>query len=149
MCVLAHRLSVIASYSRILSFSKAESQVNASECESSSQFVSELNECHVVNEIESEECDNLGDLAYLISDDADNNEFNDTVKKETEVDNPCHFSHVSQPTASKDCEILLQSGLSAEQKLEIISNFSKYNPVATYNFPMKVEYGKNFAFQHR
>ena len=45
---------MIASY-RILFFSKAESQVNASECESSSQSV---NECNVVNEVESEECDN-------------------------------------------------------------------------------------------
>ena len=52
------------------------------------------------------------------------------------------------PSASKDCEILLKSDLSAEQKLDIILSFSKYNPAATYKSPTKVEYGKNCSFQH-
>ena len=137
---MAHSATIYIHSYRILFFSKAESQVNASERESDSQSVSELNECDVVNEVESEECDNPEDLAYLSSsDDTDTNEFNDTVNEEattpTQVDNPCHSSHVSLPTASRDCEILLQSELSAEQKLEIISNFSEYNPAVTYNFP--------------
>ena len=66
-----------------------------------------------------------------LSDDTDTNEFNGTVNEEattpTQVDSPCHSSHVSLPTASRNCEILLQSELSAEQKLEIISNFSSCN----------------------
>ena len=49
--------------------------------------------------------DNPEDLAYMSSsDDTDTNEFSDTVNEEattsTQVDNPCHSSHVSLPTAS-------------------------------------------------
>ena len=67
--------------------------------------LSELNECDVVNEVKSEECDNPKDLAYLSSsDDTDTNEFNDIINEEattpTQVDNPYHSSHVFLPTAS-------------------------------------------------
>ena len=131
-------------------FSKIRSHVTTSECESSTQAASELNESNVLNdfEIEGSECDDLGDLAALSLTDVDD-ELNDIVNEETptapQVDNS---SHVSLPTGSKDCGILLQADLSVEQKLEIVLNFSKYNPSPTYNFPTKIEYGKNRAFQH-
>ena len=72
--------------------------------------VSELNECDVVNEVESEECDNPEDLAYLSSsDDTNTNEFNNTVNEEattpTQVDNPCHSSHIA---ISAKCVIMQQ-----------------------------------------
>ena len=51
---------------------------------------------------------------------------------------------------NRDCQILalLQPHSPAEQKLEIILNFDKFNPPSTYKFPTKLEYGKNRAFQH-
>jgi len=80
----------------------------------------------------------------LISTDDHTNEFNDMVNEETltppQADIPCHSSHVFLPTGSKDCDILLQPDLSAEQKWEIILNFYKYNPSAAYKFPTKVEF---------
>ena len=48
----------------------------------------------------------------------------------------------------KDCQLLLQPGLSDDKKLDIILNFAQYNPAATYHFPSKVEYGKNRSFQY-
>ena len=52
---------------------------------------------------------------------------------------------VEQETASY---CFSHAGLSDDQKLDIILNFAQYNPVATYQFPSKVEYGKNCSFQH-
>ena len=39
---------------------------------------------------------------------------------------------------ARDCQLLLQPGLSDDQKLDIILNFAQYNPAATYHFPSKV-----------
>ena len=133
----------------IIYFSKATSYVTTSECESSTQAVSELNESYKLNDSEIEGSDNLGySAASRLTDDDD--ELDDIVDEvmltAPQVDKS---SHVSLPTGSKDCDILLQADLSVEQKLEIILNFSKYNPSATYTFPTKIEYGKNRAFQHR
>ena len=47
-----------------------------------------------------------------------------------------------------DCKILLQPSLSDEQRLDIIFNLEKYNPVDTYHFSTKIEYGKNRSFQY-
>ena len=46
---------------------------------------------------------------------------------------------ISRNDVSKawDCQILLQSTLSDEQRLDIVFNFEKYNPVHTYHFPTK------------
>ena len=48
----------------------------------------------------------------------------------------------------KDVGVLLQSELSDELKLDIALNFSAYNPSATHNFPLKMEYGKSRSFQY-
>ena len=52
---------------------------------------------------------------------------------------------------NRDCQVLalLRPDSPAEQKLEIILNFGKFNPPSTYKFPTKLEYGKNRAFQYR
>ena len=77
-----------------------------------------------------------------------NDTINDQKKATTpmQTDNPCNSSHVPLVSASKDCEILLksESDLSAEQKLEIILNFFKYNPAATYRLPTNL--GKTVHF---
>ena len=51
---------------------------------------------------------------------------------------------------NRDCQILalLRPDSPAEQKLDIILNFTKFNPLPTYKFPTKLEYGKNHAFQY-
>ena len=49
--------------------------------------------------------------------------------------------------ACKDVGVLLQSDLSDELKLDVVLNFSAYNPSVKYSFPSKVEYGKN-RFQY-
>lgn len=54
----------------------------------------------------------------------------------------------NEDDVQRDCQLLLQSGLSDNQKLDIILNFNKYNPPATFCFPTKLEYGKNRSFQH-
>lgn len=51
-------------------------------------------------------------------------------------------------TPVKDCNILLQNGLTEEQKLNVILNFTQYNPPSTYSYPTKSEYGKCRSFQH-
>ena len=48
----------------------------------------------------------------------------------------------------RDCETLLRKGLSDTNKLDILLNFSSFNP-PSYQFPTKVEFGKNHSFQHK
>ena len=68
----------------------------------------------------------------LTDDDELDDIVNEVMLTAPQVDNS---SHASLQNGSKDCDILLQADLSVEQKLEIILNFSKYNPSATYTFP--------------
>lgn len=77
------------------------------------------------------------------------NDFSEEVITTEQVESPCHSSNMPSLSSPKDCEILLKFDLSAEQKLDIVLSFPKYNPAATYKFPTKVEYGKNRSFQHR
>ena len=49
----------------------------------------------------------------------------------------------------RDCETLLRRGLSDTNKLDILLNFSSFNPPSSYQFPTKVEFGKNRSFQHK
>ena len=51
-------------------------------------------------------------------------------------------------TTVKDCNILLQSNLTEEDKLNVILNFAQYNPPSTYSYPTKSEYDKCRSFQH-
>ena len=50
---------------------------------------------------------------------------------------------------SSDCEVLLRSDLTDEEKLEIALNFSQYNPSSTFSFPTTLEYSKKRSFQYR
>ena len=52
------------------------------------------------------------------------------------------------PVTSKDVQALLEPDLSDERKVDIVLNFPTYNPASTYNFPSKVEHGKNCTFQY-
>ena len=52
------------------------------------------------------------------------------------------------PVTSKDVQVLLEPDLSDERKVDIVLNFATYNPASTYNFPSKVEHGKNHTFQY-
>ena len=49
----------------------------------------------------------------------------------------------------RDCETLLRKGLSDTNKLDILLNFSSFNPPSSYQFPTKIEFGKNRSFQHK
>jgi len=49
----------------------------------------------------------------------------------------------------RDCETLLRKDLSDANKLEILLYFSSFNPPSSYQFPTKVEFGKNRSFQHK
>lgn len=51
-------------------------------------------------------------------------------------------------TAIRDCNILLQGDLTEEQKLNVILNFTRYNPPSVYSYPTKSEYDKSRSFQH-
>ena len=107
-----------------------------------------------MHESSSQDENDGGDRPGSLSLSDDTSGFDDTVTEKgsslqsAQADNPCDSSQVFPLTLSKDYKILLQPDLSAEQKLEIILNFSKYIPVGIYKFPTKVEYGKNRAFQH-
>ena len=46
-----------------------------------------------------------------------------------------------------DCSVLLCDNLSEIDKLDIISNFSQYNPTASHTFPKSLQYGKQRSFQ--
>ena len=47
----------------------------------------------------------------------------------------------------RDCKVLLHKDLSQTQKLQIILNFTNFNPTPTHQFPTKTEYGKQCSFQ--